>query len=102
LFLLSLQLKKAQSDEKRISIHSDKSIPYLANLNEDPMLSYVICHYLNTDEITIGSRNSTICLNGLSILERHAIIRRIDSTKYELAPAEPGAKIKVNGYNLNG
>ena len=66
------------------------------------MLSCVICHYLNTDEITIGSRNSRICLNGLSILERHAIIRRIDSNKYELLPAEPGAKIKVNGYNLNG
>jgi hypothetical protein len=66
------------------------------------MLSYVICHYFNTDEITIGSRNSTICLNGLSILERHAIIRHIDSNKYQLIPAEPGAKIKVNGYNLNG
>ncbi len=66
------------------------------------MLSYVICHYLNTDEITIGSRNSNICLNGLSILEHHAIIRCVNSNKYELTPAEPGAKIKVNGYNLNG
>jgi len=54
------------------------------------MLSYIICHYLNTDEITIGSRNSNICLNGLSILERHAIIRRTDSNQYELLPAEPG------------
>jgi hypothetical protein len=66
------------------------------------MLSYVICHYLNTDEITIGSRNSAICLNGLSVLNRHAIIRRLEPKKYELLPAEPGAKIKVNGYNLNG
>jgi hypothetical protein len=65
------------------------------------MLSYVICHYLTTDEITIGNRNSTIILHGLSILERHATIRRIDSGKYELRPAEPGSKIKVNGYNLN-
>jgi hypothetical protein len=83
-------------------MQSDKTVPYLANLNEDPMLSYVICHYLNTDEITIGSRNSTICLNGLSILERHAIIRHIRSNKYELISAESGSKIKVNGYNLNG
>ena len=79
-----------------------KNIPYLANLNEDPMLSYVICHSLSKDETTIGSRNTNICLNGLSILERHAIIRCKDSHKYELAPAEPGAKIKVNGYNLSG
>lgn len=77
-------------------------MPYLANLNEDPMLSYVICHSLNTDEITVGSRNSTICLNGLSILEQHAIIRRIDSNRYQLIPAESGSKIKVNGYNLTG
>ena len=66
------------------------------------MLSYIICHYFHTDEITIGSRNSMICLNGLSILEHHATIRRIDSNKYELKPAESGSKIKVNGYNLNG
>ncbi len=74
----------------------------MANLNEDPMLSYVICHALSKDETTIGSRNTNICLNGLSILERHAIIKCKESNKYELSPAEPGAKIKVNGYNLNG
>lgn len=66
------------------------------------MLSYVILHYFNTDEVTIGSRNSTICLNGLNILERHATIRCIDAYKYELIAADPGAKIKVNGYNLKG
>ena len=96
------QLKKAQSDDKKSPNQSDKNIPYLANLNEDPMLSYVICHQLTTDEITIGSRNCSVCLNGLSILERHAIIRRVNANQYELVPAEPGAKIKVNGYNLNG
>ncbi len=84
------------------SIQSDQRIPYLANLNEDLMLSYVICHSLNTDEITIGSRDCTIYLHGLSILERHAIIRHTDKNEYELTPAEPVAKIKVNGRNLNG
>ena len=66
------------------------------------MLSYIILHYFNTDAVTIGSRNSTICLTGLNILEKHATIRAIDSSKYELIATEPGAKIKVNGYNLNG
>ncbi|CAF4626294.1 unnamed protein product [Rotaria sp. Silwood1] len=97
-----LKLKNAQLNEKKSLNQFDKKVPYLANLNEDPMLSYVILHYFNTDEITIGNRNSTICLNGLNILERHAIIRSIDPYKYELTAAEPGSKIKVNGYNLNG
>ena len=66
------------------------------------MLSHIICHYLNTAEITIGSRNATICLTGLSILERHALIRRQSDHVYELIPAEASAKIKLNGYNLNG
>ncbi|CAF3662340.1 unnamed protein product [Adineta steineri] len=97
-----LKLKQAQSNDKQSSIPLDKKIPCLANLNEDPMLSYVICHCLNTDEITIGNRNSTICFNGLNILEHHAIIRRVNSTSHELIPGESGSKIKVNGYNLNG
>lgn len=95
-------MKQAQSDDKKATTLIDKNLPCLANLNEDPMLSYVICHYLTTDEITIGNRNATIYLNGLSILEHHAIIRRLDANNYQLIPAEPGAKIKVNGYNLNG
>ena len=66
------------------------------------MLSYIICHYLDTDEVSIGSRHSTICLNGLSILERHAVIRRSDTGAYELAPTDVASKIKVNGYNVNG
>ena len=66
------------------------------------MLSYIINHSLNADEITIGSRDCTIYLHGISILEHHAIIRRTDGNKYELLLAEPTAKIKVNGCNLNG
>lgn len=83
-------------------IKFNESLPSLANLNEDPLLSYIISHYLNEEETTIGSRNCTITLNGLSILERHAIIRLIDNQTYQLIPAEANAKIKVNGYNLNG
>lgn len=66
------------------------------------MLSYVTYHYVSDDETTIGRRECTIYLNGLSILEHHAIIRHIDTNKFELSPAEPIARIKINGYNLNG
>lgn len=83
-------------------IPPNENHPYLANLNEDPLLSYVICYSLNEEEITIGSRNCNISLDGLGILERHAIIRSIDTQTYQLIPAEANAKIKVNGYNLNG
>jgi len=100
--IFRFQLKNAQDLDKKSSLPGDKNHPYFANLNEDPMLSYVICHYLNSNEITIGSRNSTICLNGLNILEQHAVVRRLDSDNYELKPAEVGAKIKINGYNLTG
>ena len=84
------------------SILINESFPYLANLNEDSLLSYIILHYLNQEETTIGSRDCTITLNGLSILERHAIIRSIDTQTYQLIPGEANTKIKVNGYNLNG
>jgi hypothetical protein len=100
-------LKNAQLDNENYPIFSkpsetNRTYPYLTNLNEDPLLSNVIHHYLISDEITIGSRDCTIYFNGLSILERHAIIRCIDIQTYELIPGEPSAKIKINGYNLNG
>ncbi|CAF4431541.1 unnamed protein product [Rotaria socialis] len=96
------QLEKIYSLMSFKTSQVDHAYPFLVNLHEDPILSYVIYHYLSTDEITIGSRNCTIYINGLSIFERHAIIRHIDMNKYELSPAEPTARIKVNGYNLNG
>lgn len=77
-------------------------VAYLANLNEDPMLSYVICHQLNKDEVTIGNRNTNILLTGLSISERHAVIYRKNESHYEIQPSEMASKIKVNGYNLAG
>ena len=83
-------------------MRSNQHVPYLANLNEDPLLSYVICHYLKADKVTIGSRDCMIYLNGISILEHHAIIDHTATDEYELAPAEPGAKIKVNGFYING
>ena len=95
-------MRKAQLDEKDFSDRLDEKFAHLANLNEDPMLSYVISHQLNREETSIGSRNSDICLTGLSILERHALIRRENNGNYQIQPADFTAKIKINGYNLTG
>ena len=43
--------------------------PYLVNLNEDAMLSGVLCHFLSPKETTVGRKDAkpvpTICLSGL-------------------------------------
>ncbi|CAF0889778.1 unnamed protein product [Adineta ricciae] len=98
------KLKNAQLENKprTASIKSNQQVPYLANLNEDPLLSYVISYYLKTDKITIGSRDCMIYLNGISILEYHAVINRTLTDEYELTPAEPSAQIKINGFYING
>ncbi|UJR22741.1 hypothetical protein I4U23_025773 [Adineta vaga] len=99
-----VKLKNAQLEDKsrKSSLKSKQSIACLTNLNEDPLLSYIIRHYMNTDTVTIGSRDCTIYLHGISILEHHAMIHRTETNEYELIPTETGAKIKVNGFNING
>ncbi len=69
-------------------------------MNEDPILSYVICYFL-TDRITkIGqSENNQIKLNGLNIISEHALIE-LDGNQVILKSLQIGAKIKVNGYNV--
>lgn len=55
------------------SIHGDlqrqSTQPHLINLNEDPMLSRVVFHYIDEGKTTIGSKLAKplpkICLNGL-------------------------------------
>ncbi|CAF1220965.1 unnamed protein product, partial [Didymodactylos carnosus] len=96
------KLKNARSDGSTRISSSDKKLPYLTNLNEDPMLSYVICYYLKLGETTIGSKQSTICLNGLGIQEKHAIINFSGFDQIVIEATTPGIKIKINGYNLSG
>ena len=70
-----LQLAAARQEAEELSEggHHDskrkqKEI-HLVNLNEDPMLSGVICHFLKPGESTIGRKDATpvpdICLSGL-------------------------------------
>lgn len=89
------ETKQSQLKEER-----KHKIPYLTNLNEDPILSYVICHFLDEKEIKIGrTENSNIKLNGLEILNEHAVIYN-NKNNFTLSVCQLGAKVKVNGINL--
>lgn len=94
--------KELADDTKQIKVKKDKKNkePYLTNLNEDPILSFVICYFL-TDQITkIGqSDDCQIKLNGLNIISEHAVVQ-LDSDKIILKAQQIGAKIKVNGHNV--
>ena len=66
-----LQLKEAR-DETATVIGEDErkaNIAHLVNLNEDPLLSGVIYHYITTSPMTIGRSDAdpkpAICLSGL-------------------------------------
>ena len=71
-------------------------------MNEDRILSYVICHFFSNETTSIGtSTKNAIQLNGIGILENHAIIKN-EKNEIEIKPAQVGAQIKVNGVDLTG
>lgn len=80
--------------------------PHLVNLNEDPMLSGVICHFLSQKETTIGRKDAkpvpNICLNGLSIQKQHAVLYNNKGSVEIESVSGSGSKIKVNGIPLQG
>jgi hypothetical protein len=85
--------EKKQIKEKKQKKNKE---PYLTNLNEDPILSYVICYFLSDAEILIGgSEDCQIQLTGLNICSEHA--RIINEDGYNVLIPEAGAKLKVNG-----
>lgn len=68
------KLAEARTETEKIDVggadNSRKSKEaYLINLNEDPMLSGVICHFLNSGETSVGRKDASpvpnICLSGL-------------------------------------
>lgn len=90
-----------QSEKQKKS----QTVPHLINLNEDPMLSRVIYHFLEQVETKIGRKDAdpapNIPLTGLSILKQHALIKTANN-EITIEPASPGAKTKVNGMPLTG
>lgn len=101
-FSTKQKLEKAQRDSEVENTASKerkkKKIkdPYLTNLNEDPILSYVVCYFLSDKEALVGSSDACqIQLSGLNICSEHAKILN-DKDRIILIP-EAGAKLKVNG-----
>lgn len=103
------RLKQAQEDIRDDDQYKNadrrKHEPHFVNLNEDPMLSNVIFHYIKAGESTVGRQGDVaqpdICLSGLSILKQHAILSSVNGM-IDLKPAEHGAKIKINGQPVTG
>ncbi len=105
LFFLKLcQAQKQSAIEIQDSIikqnRKDKE-PYLTNLNEDPLLSNLIYHFLNEPMTLFGTGpKANVQLRGLGILSEHAMIKNNNNTEIELSVADNDAKILVNGIYL--
>jgi len=65
------QLKEARDETATVIGEDEKksNIAHLVNLNEDPLLSGVIYHYITITSVTIGRTDAVpkpeICLSGL-------------------------------------
>ncbi|KAK2181347.1 hypothetical protein NP493_403g07034 [Ridgeia piscesae] len=102
------KLAVARSDESVVagSEGRKKTELHLMNLNEDPLLSGVVVHFLQKGDTTVGRKDAdpvpSVCLSGLSINKHHAILTVSDKGEAELKPADQGAKTKLNGLPLTG
>uniref|UniRef100_A0A0N4Z581 Kinesin-like protein n=1 Tax=Parastrongyloides trichosuri TaxID=131310 RepID=A0A0N4Z581_PARTI len=83
-----------------------KEVPHLWNLNEDPALTNKIVHFINKNDTLITNQidNDTtvnkIVLQGLSIMNNHAMIFNKNNKKIFLKPIE-GKRILINGHVLH-
>lgn len=80
---------KAVADKKR------KKVAHMMNLNEDPMLSGVVLHYMDSETTTIGRGDAepppSIALKGLSISKNHAVIQK----KGKNLEIRPGTQVRL-------
>ena len=95
--------KETDFDAKETAKKEERKVkfPYLTNLNEDSLLSYVIFNFIDQEQVQVGRTNECqIKLSGLGILSNHAYLRN-KKGQISIEPGQKGAKIKVNGQNLN-
>ena len=83
----------------------DLDKPRLTNLNEDPMLSGVVHHYMKADaKVTIGRKDADpkpdVALTGLGVQKNHAVITCEESV-FKIEPGQSNAKVKVNGKPIS-
>uniref|UniRef100_S4RVC6 Kinesin-like protein n=1 Tax=Petromyzon marinus TaxID=7757 RepID=S4RVC6_PETMA len=79
-----------------------KTIPHLWNLNEDPALNGLLCHFIPEGSLSIGNGKSEnpagIILHGVGVLPHHASVNNKDGVII-LAPS-PEARVLINGCPL--
>ena len=86
---------------------NDKSIPHIANLHEDPLMSGVVYYSLLKGVINIGRKTGNpvpeIILGAIGIKPNHASIKLLKNGLFELkvCDADAAAATMVNGKQLN-
>merc|ERR1712235_5874 len=106
----SKQLASSQAEDAQLAAQARKAKqdldkPRLTNLNEDPMLSGVVHHYMKADaKVTIGRKDADpkpdVALTGLGVQKNHAVISCEESV-YKIEPGQSNAKVKVNGKPIS-
>ncbi|CAD5124283.1 DgyrCDS12576 [Dimorphilus gyrociliatus] len=94
------QAKEAAADKKKSE--QRKVMPHLWNLNEDPALTGIVCHFTPQGDSKIGNnkgKNPDIILSGMGMLPEHAVISNSKDQKIILKPCA-GAKICLNGNEI--
>ena len=85
---------------------NDKSVPYVVNLHEDPMLSGIVYTPLLKGEITIGKKSGDhvpdIIIGAIRIQKNHAKIKLNQKGMFELhVVAEGAAGTMINGEMMS-
>ena len=85
---------------------NDKSVPYIVNLHEDPMLSGIVYTPLLKGEITIGKKSGDhvpdIIIGAIRIQKNHAKIKLNQKGLFEMhVAAEGAANTMINGETMS-
>jgi kinesin family protein 1 len=97
--MMQKSLMDNDSKEEKKKREKMQTHPHLVNLNEDPLLSGMITHFIENGEHALGrnadATSTEIQLAGLNILPIHGYITR-NAKNLILRPAN-GGQIRVNG-----
>ena len=94
------ELKREEKEEKE-RLKKLKTVPHFVNLNEDPILSGVVFHFLERKRVVIGKDTTDplpdLPLSGLSIRREHAVLTIKGKKDITLQPGMTMARTKVCG-----
>ena len=90
---ISNKAKMEEDEEKK------KIMPHLWNLNEDPMLSGMITHFVPPGDSHVGrGQNCQIVIKGVAIKEQHVLLTNNENSTVVLT--ETGGDVLVNGVDV--